>query len=52
MEKRRKRKFVKVINPTHKDFSKDLDKLFTKTLKVSGIPKSSYHLNLTIPDLK
>jgi hypothetical protein len=52
MEKRRKRKLVKVINPTHKDFSKDLDKLFTKTLKVSGIPKSSDHFNLTIPDSK
>jgi hypothetical protein len=34
MEKRKRRKFVKVIHPTHMDFSKDLDKLFTKTLKV------------------
>jgi hypothetical protein len=38
MEKKKKRELVKVINPTHNDFSKDLDKLFT-TLKVSGIPK-------------
>jgi hypothetical protein len=39
MEKRKKRELVKVINPTHNDFSKDINKLFTKTLKVSGIPK-------------
>jgi hypothetical protein len=39
MEKKKKRELVKVINPNHNDFSKDLDKLFTKTLKVSGIPK-------------
>ena len=39
MEKKKKRELVKVINPTHNDFNKDHDKLFTKTLKVSGIPK-------------
>ena len=39
MEKGKKREVVEVINLTHNDFRKDFDKIFTKALKVSGIPK-------------
>jgi hypothetical protein len=33
------RELVKVVNLTHIDFSKNLVRIFTKTLKVSGVPK-------------